>query len=85
MNVVPSLPQLLRVVRALHGLTRTHMAHLLGVSARTVEGWEMGRPPPQPIVLRLALERMLTAPDDGNPTAPAKISEEDLREYLSQM
>jgi transcriptional regulator with XRE-family HTH domain len=78
MTLVPTLPQLLRLVRSDHSLTRTQLAQGLGVSARTLEGWEAGRPPPQPAVLRFALERLIFQEPSASLFGPALVHEEAL-------
>ena len=62
MSIAPSIPGLLRLVRHERALTRVALAGELGVSPRTLEGWEQGRPYPHPTVLRLALEYCLVGP-----------------------
>lgn len=47
-------PADLKSWRAALGLTQAGAAAALGVSKRTYEGWEAGRPPEQPSLLELA-------------------------------
>lgn len=55
-------------------LSQSDAAMMLGVSVRTYEGWEQGRPMPYPRILSLALkctDPALTAPRRAAPSEPA--------------
>lgn len=46
-------PENLKAIRTKHGLSRKALAEICGVSARTVEGWEQGRPVSKPAMMLL--------------------------------
>jgi DNA-binding transcriptional regulator YiaG len=46
---------MLKMWRGQEGLSQSEAAAHLGVSVRTLQGWELGRPMPYPRILRSAL------------------------------
>jgi transcriptional regulator with XRE-family HTH domain len=57
--------EMLKTWRNLKGLTQCDAAKLLGVSVRTLQGWELGRPMPYPSLLQAALSGKLTNNNDA--------------------
>jgi len=47
--------EMLKVWREIDGLTQDSAARILGVSIRTLQGWELGRPMPYPRLLQIAI------------------------------
>ncbi len=70
----------LKTWRASLGLTQKAAAEALGISRRTLEGWEAGRPISYPTVLKLALDQIeqqendkcIPSPPNSQPTAGTK-------------
>jgi transcriptional regulator with XRE-family HTH domain len=56
-----SLKKRLKQWRKQRGLVQKQAADILGVNLRTYEGWEQGRPGPEPMKLA-ELERRLSQP-----------------------
>jgi transcriptional regulator with XRE-family HTH domain len=55
--VTRDIPRLVRGIRRARGLTQEQLAHALGVTFSTVNGWENGRHRPIPALVS-ALERL---------------------------
>jgi transcriptional regulator with XRE-family HTH domain len=58
------IPALVREIRRARNLTQEQLAHLLGVTFSTVNGWENGRHRPIPSLVA-ALERLAIEDDSG--------------------
>lgn len=50
---ITTTPETLKAIRAKHGLSNKALAEICGVSPRTIEGWEQGRPMPKPAMMLL--------------------------------
>ena len=62
------LPELLRAYRARHGLSQDGLSAHWGVPVMTIRGWEQGKRPAQPQMLRTLLrEILINSPPPSSP------------------
>lgn len=61
MAVTPDTPTLVKALRTARGLTQEQLAHELGVTFSTVNGWENGKHVPIPLLRRRLLELAVEA------------------------